>query len=149
MLIICPINENSVGGRLRIFREAQGYTIVKFAKILEISHGSLSDIENNKTKPSSTPISNLVQYTDINIYWLFAGEGEMFRKEGLEGSESPVDTNLLEDINEWLEGYLTTNRKILPPAKKASFIAFAYQYFTDTGKEVDDKTMVKYLRLVA
>ena len=130
LLIICPINENSVGGRLRIFREAQGYTIVKFAKILEISHGSLSDIENNKTKPSSTPISNLVQYTDINIYWLFAGEGEMFRKEGL-------------------EGYLTTNRKILPPAKKASFIAFAYQYFTDTGKEVDDKTMVKYLRLVA
>ncbi|MHC4748214.1 MAG: helix-turn-helix domain-containing protein [Planctomycetota bacterium] len=149
MLIICPINENSVGGRLRIFQKAQCYTIVKFAKILEISHGSLSDIENNKTKPSSTPISNLVQYTDINIYWLFAGEGEMFRKEGLEEPESPVDTNLLEGIIKWLDRYLAKNRKTLPPAKKASFIAFAYQYFTDTGKEADDKTMLKYLRLVA
>lgn len=73
----CPTNENSLGGRLRIYREARGDVQVKFANILKISHGSLSEIENNKTKPSSVPIQNLIQNTDINIYWLYKGVGKM------------------------------------------------------------------------
>jgi len=74
----CSINENSLGGRLRIFREAQGYKLADFANLLGISHGSLSNIENNKQKPSAEPISSLIQNTNINIYWLFNGEGEPY-----------------------------------------------------------------------
>jgi transcriptional regulator with XRE-family HTH domain len=76
-----PTNENTLGGRLRSFRYASNFNTVQFSKLLGISQGSLSDIENNKTKPSSTPIDNLVHKTDINIYWLFTGEGSIYRQE--------------------------------------------------------------------
>lgn len=76
-----PPNENTAGGRLRIYRKSKGYNIVNFSKLLKISQGSLSDIENNKSKPSATPIDNLIHNTDINIYWLFTGEGEMIRRD--------------------------------------------------------------------
>ena len=76
----CQINENSLGGRLRIYRESNDYNIVEFSKLLTISHGSLSEIENNKSKPSFTPINNLIQKTDINLYWLLTGQGEMKRQ---------------------------------------------------------------------
>lgn len=65
---------------MRIYRESNGLTILDFADILEISSGSLSDIENNKTKPSARPLAALIQKTDINVYWLFSGEGEPCRK---------------------------------------------------------------------
>ncbi len=74
-----PLNVNTLGGRLRTFRKTNNYTITNFSKLLDISQGSLSDIENNKTKPSANPVEKLVHKTDINIYWLFAGEGQMIR----------------------------------------------------------------------
>ena len=77
-----PINENTLGGRLRSFRYAINFNTVQFSILLGISQGSLSDIENNKTKPSSTPIDKLVHKTDINIYWLFSGKGKMLREKG-------------------------------------------------------------------
>lgn len=75
------INENTLGGRLRIFRESMGINIVHFSKSLNISQSSLSAIENNKSNPSATPINNLIHKFDINIYWLFTGKGEMIRGE--------------------------------------------------------------------
>jgi len=72
-----PKNEKSFGGRLSLFRESINYNIIEFSKLLNISQGSLSDIENNKAKPSYGPINELIQKTDINIYWLFTGNGEM------------------------------------------------------------------------
>jgi len=72
-----PKNENSFGGRLNLYRESINYNIIEFSKLLNISQGSLSDIENNKAKPSYGPINELIQKTDINIYWLFTGNGEM------------------------------------------------------------------------
>lgn len=76
----CQINEKSLGGRLRLFRESKNMRVVQFSLLIGISHGSLSDIENNKSKPSNTPIDGLVRNTDINIYWLFTGKGKMTRK---------------------------------------------------------------------
>lgn len=77
----CQININSLGGRLRTFRESKDINIVEFSKLLDISHSSLSSIENNKSRPSATPIENLLRKFDINIYWLFTGRGKMIRDE--------------------------------------------------------------------
>lgn len=74
-----PTNENSFGGRLRIFRESAGLKLVDFSLILGISHGSLSEIENNRTNMSSKPLKKLILNTDINIYWLYTGQGNMTR----------------------------------------------------------------------
>ena len=42
-------------------------------------------------------------------------------------------------------------REYYPPEseKKADFIALLYEYFTETGKEVNKETVEKHLRLVA
>ena len=77
----CQNNEKTFGGRLRLFRNSMGLNIVELSNLLVISHSSLSQVENNKTITSSQTISNLVQKTNINIYWLFTGEGEMTRGE--------------------------------------------------------------------
>ena len=102
-----PANENILGGRLRSFRYAINFNTVQFSKLLGISQGSLSDIENNKTKPSSTPIDNLVHKTDINIYWLFTGKGSMYRHE----KETPLNSidNIAdiprEQIKQWVDDF--------------------------------------------
>jgi phage repressor protein C with HTH and peptisase S24 domain len=80
-----------VGKRIREFRKLKGLTVQEFAKLIGISQGSLSDIENEKTKPSADTISSLVRNTDINPTWLLTGEGPMFREnlsETPSGSEN-------------------------------------------------------------
>ncbi|OQX50295.1 hypothetical protein B5M47_03960 [candidate division CPR3 bacterium 4484_211] len=67
-----------IGCRIRIYRKKKGLTVKQLAKIIGISQGSLSDIENEKTKPSAKTITSLVRNTDINPDWLLTGEGEMF-----------------------------------------------------------------------
>ena len=49
------------------------------AKLIKISQGSLSDIENNKSLPSADTISKLYLYSDLNILWLLLGKGPMTR----------------------------------------------------------------------
>lgn len=49
------------------------------AKLIKISQGSLSDIENNKSLPSADTISKLYLYSDLNIIWLLLGKGPMTR----------------------------------------------------------------------
>ena len=73
------INQNTIGARLKAFRKSKDINIVKFSELLGISHGSLSGLENNKSKPSADTLVNLCRNTDINIYWLFTGEGKMTR----------------------------------------------------------------------
>lgn len=70
-------NEKTFGDRLRKFRILRGYDLVVFLKLLDISQGSLSAYENNKTLISSKAIINLKQNTDININWFLTGEGQM------------------------------------------------------------------------
>lgn len=102
-------NENTLGGRIRLFRKTNNYTITNFSKLLDISQGSLSDIENNKTKPSANPVENLVHKTDINIYWLFTGEGEMIRGD----EKGSVNNELNLDEDPEIVGLLSKTEEIL------------------------------------
>ncbi|MFN3480996.1 MAG: helix-turn-helix domain-containing protein [Thermodesulfovibrionales bacterium] len=69
----------SIGNRIRQYRKAEGLTVRAFAKLVGISQGSLSDIENGKWVPSGAVIASLVQKTDINPMWLLTGQGAMYR----------------------------------------------------------------------
>lgn len=64
-----------IGVRCKTYRLSQRAKVADFAKLIGISQGSLSDIENNKTKPSADTLCNLVRYTDIDARWLLTGEG--------------------------------------------------------------------------
>ena len=58
-----------VGDRLRLYRKFLGMKGKEFAKHIKISQGSLSDIENNKSLPSCTTITNLLMLSEnpVNI----------------------------------------------------------------------------------
>ena len=69
----------NLGTRLRQWRKTLPLKSFELAKLIKISQGSLSDIENNKSLPSADTIAKLYQYSDLNIIWLLLGKGPMFR----------------------------------------------------------------------
>lgn len=67
-----------IGDRIREFRKEKGFKVAEFAALIGISQGSLSDIENNKTKPSAETLSAIVRKTDVNPGWLLTGEKKTY-----------------------------------------------------------------------
>ena len=68
-----------LGTRLREWRKTLPLKSFQLAKLIKISQGSLSDIENNKSLPSADTIAKLYLYSDLNIIWLLLGKGPMTR----------------------------------------------------------------------
>jgi len=87
----CQHSEKSIGDRLKAYRKANGFNLVGFSELLSISHGALSGLENDKSKPSSDTLINICKNTDINIVWLLTGEGEMTRRPETEKEPQPPD----------------------------------------------------------
>jgi len=50
--------------------------LMELSKLIKISQGSLSDIENLKSDPSAKTIRGLYLYTDIDIIWMLTGKRE-------------------------------------------------------------------------
>lgn len=73
-----------LGDRLREWRRSIPLKSYELAKLISISQGSLSDIENNKSLPSADTISKIYLNTNINIIWLLTGKGAM-KKGNLPG----------------------------------------------------------------
>jgi len=65
----------SVGTRLRYWRKVSGMRLVDVAEMINVSQGSLSDLENDKSLPSSGTLIGLSQKTELNICWLLTGKG--------------------------------------------------------------------------
>jgi len=89
-----PLDDKTIGGRLRLFREKIPVNTNVFSELINISRGSLSDMENNNRLPSAKAIKNLCQLSDINIYWLYTGEGKMTRASKNEAGKSGKDSLL-------------------------------------------------------
>lgn len=62
-----------IGLRIREYRRSKGVKVADFAILIGISQGSLSDIENGKTKPSAETLASIVRHTDIDSRWLLTG----------------------------------------------------------------------------
>ncbi len=74
----------NLGTRLRQWRKTLPLKSYELAKLIKISQGSLSDIENNKSLPSADTIAKLYQYSDLNIIWLLLGKGPMnYERKGV------------------------------------------------------------------
>ena len=70
-----------LGRRLREWRKTLPLKSYELARLIKISQGSLSDIENDKSLPSADTLAKLYQHTNINIIWLLAGRGPMTRTD--------------------------------------------------------------------
>nr|WP_320011293.1 helix-turn-helix transcriptional regulator [uncultured Desulfobulbus sp.] len=100
-----------IGQRIRQFRKQNNLTLVQLSEIIGISHGSLSGLENGKSKPSAETLSNFCLYTEIDIKWLLTGE-----KAKEEKKESPINRErkkieILNQAEEWLEEIVEKNPK--------------------------------------
>jgi len=76
--LILPIkslksSNNKIGQRLRIYRKFRCMTLAKFGEELSTSQGSLSDLENGNSLPSSNTLVSLY-YSGCDINWLLSGE---------------------------------------------------------------------------
>ncbi|VAX27472.1 hypothetical protein MNBD_NITROSPINAE05-842 [hydrothermal vent metagenome] len=70
-----------LGNRLREWRRSIPLKSYELAKLISISQGSLSDIENNKSLPSADTIAKIYMNTSINIIWLLTGRGAMKKED--------------------------------------------------------------------
>jgi len=85
----------TVGGRLKYWRKVSRLRLVDVAALIQVSQGSLSDLENDKSLPSATTLTGLCQKTDMNLYWLLTGEGSMVSNEERFQAESSAASNLM------------------------------------------------------
>lgn len=100
-----------IGQRIKKFRKNEGMTLVQLANLIGISHGSLSGLENGKSKPSAETLSNFCLHTEINIVWLLTGNGpaKLANLRGLHGKYE-----ILNQAEKWLDEQVQKNpdRKI-------------------------------------
>jgi transcriptional regulator with XRE-family HTH domain len=71
---------------------------MELSRLIKVSQGSLSDLENDKSLPSATTLANLSLYTDLNIYWLLNGRGPVNRNLVPEMDKSTEQSDLYEDF---------------------------------------------------
>jgi len=69
---------NTFGIRVKAIRESLKILQEEMAPGLGISATRLSEIENDKSKPCHDFFYNIVKNFNVNLYYLFFGEGEMF-----------------------------------------------------------------------
>ncbi|HIE41698.1 MAG TPA: XRE family transcriptional regulator [Nitrospinaceae bacterium] len=76
------------GTRIRKWRKSVPMKSFELARLIKISQGSLSDIENNKSNPSASTIVKFMKYTNLNVHWMLTGQkGDM--KTGKITEEDP------------------------------------------------------------
>ena len=95
-----PTAQVSVGARLRYWRKLSGLRLVDMAEMINVSQGSLSDLENNKSLPSSGTLIGLCKKTELNICWLLTGEGRVTVSSQAEEKEISIVQdfmNLMQD----------------------------------------------------
>ena len=96
-----PSLANYLGDRLREWRRSIPLKSYELAKLISISQGSLSDIENNKSLPSADTISKIYLNTNINIIWLLTGKGAMKKGNLLgDGHDTPFAYEEMEEYGQ-------------------------------------------------
>ena len=91
-------NQKTTGKRLRAWRKTVLLKLMQLFRLIKVSQGSLSDLENDKSLPSATTLANLSIYTDLNIYWLLTGKGPVYRVLAPEMEKSTEQFRLYEDF---------------------------------------------------
>ncbi len=117
-----------LGVRLRQWRKSLPLKSYQLAKLIKISQGSLSDIENCKSLPSADTLAKLYQHTSLNIIWLLTGKGPIVRTQHAPGEDPAVNEEMEaygEDpaLNDLIQRLIRTYYRG-DPEKKAHLIGF-------------------------
>ena len=87
----------SIGERIRIWRKERGMKAKELAEKLEISNGSLSEIENGKTRPSALTLASIHLNTGMNVGYVLTGK--MNRDKSIKNSPRVLMVEVDADID--------------------------------------------------
>ena len=106
----------TIGKRINFLRKHLRLTQQKFADSIEISQGTLSEIEKDKYYPSVETVLSIVKYAHVSADWLLLGSGpgpdDLYTTETIDKTLKRVE-ELLSEAPEFLEYY-----RSLPPSRK-------------------------------
>lgn len=68
------IGFEGMGQRIRSWRKEQGLKSYELARQLNISSGSLSEIETGKNLPSASTLASIHKNTDLNVGYVLTGQ---------------------------------------------------------------------------
>lgn len=96
-------NQNTISDRVKYLRKTLKLTQKKLAQKLCISITSIGEIEQGKYKPNCDFLENISRVFNVNLYWLFFGEGKMFLDPAELAADQPGHSYArLEDIRNFL-----------------------------------------------
>ncbi len=73
----------------------------------------------------------------------------MFIDVSAQSVPASLEIEVLTKVIKGVEGYLRKAKNEVEPDKKGRLISLLYERFIKTGEELDQKTIVSYLKLVA
>jgi len=80
-----------MNNRLQRFLDAENITQSQLAETLGVAKASISHILAGRNKPGFDFIQSMVQnYPDLNLDWLIAGKGKMYKSQASQPSEEPI-----------------------------------------------------------
>lgn len=74
----------TIGKRIKSWRKSKQLRLVDLSEMIEVSQGSLSDLENNKSQPSYETLRRLNTKAGIDLYWLFGIEKKKSKDQSKE-----------------------------------------------------------------
>ena len=126
-----------IGQRLQNIRKNIKLNQKDFAREMEISGASLSEIEAGRSKPRIELYYNLTQKYNVDMDYLLHGKGEMFRKPGQSGT---VGIEKEDEFREFLETFLDY-------FKKSRFVRYSvmthFTAFLEENETLIDKNIKK------
>ncbi|MDA8325743.1 MAG: helix-turn-helix domain-containing protein [Nitrospiraceae bacterium] len=96
----------TIGKRIKGYRLKKGLKVKEFSEKIGISQGTLSDIENEKTKPSADTLSLIIRHADINPNWLLTGAGPLTKKFVAFNHWQGIDPDTGEKLYATNEGFM-------------------------------------------
>ncbi len=133
-----------IGNRIKKYRLNKGLKGVEFSKIIGISSGSLSELEKENTKPSADTIISIINKTDINVYWLLIGKGEM-------EVSNLFKYDLLKQTIKTVEDIFKEKDIALQSDKKAEMIVFLFEDLLKKEVKIEDlrEKIIKLMKFVS
>lgn len=77
------------GERLKMYRNHKKLTLDKFGEFFGVGKGSVSQYESGKIRISTEHLFVIAKHFDLNLNWLFSGNGNMLIGES--GQEGDIE----------------------------------------------------------
>lgn len=140
----------TIGDRLRVFRESTNLTQAQFALLMNMSTTGLQSNESNRSLPNSKLLLALYA-KGLNVNWLLSGEGEMLLRASKESIPPQLggNINVYAEAMEVIDLFLQKNQRTLTPEKKRQAVDALYHLSMDKGGKIDTQVAEMIMQLAA